>query len=179
MKTSMKTTEWREYDEGGRRHRARVMYGIDGAFAVRHNQAPHFSMICEVEVQIGSQEWLYTRGGRDDVIISRHFPDLAPLQRWQLCALGEGPLHYLANALFWLDRAAERIPRGTSSIDKQAIDLFRETIIYGELPVDGAWDLSRDPKTLDREAVRAWLEARLPALLERFEADMRAAGVLA
>ena len=108
-------------------------------------------------------------------IIAQQFPELQPLLRWRLCALGEGPLHCVANAIFWLDRGAKRLP----GVDARGcMDLFRETIVYGELPVDAAWDLSRDPKTFHREAVKAWLEARLPALLERFEADMQAAGVL-
>lgn len=171
----MRMTDWVEYKEGSARYRIQAHYGIDRGFAARYNQDAHFSITCDIEEMRGGK-WRESGGGAAHEITTRHFPKLAPLIKWHLCGVETGPMHYLANALYWLDIAAGRVP--PSQYGPEPMEAFRSTIVYGALPVDAAFDLERAPASLDREVIRLWLESRLPALLSVFKTDMALAEVL-
>lgn len=172
---SMKNTGWTEYKDGNAICRIRATYGIDRAFAARHNQDAHFSIVCDIEERRGTR-WYDIGGGAAHSLIAKHFPKLAPLIKWHLCGIESGPMHYLANAMYWLDIAAGRVP--PSQYGPEPMEAFKSTIVYGALPVDAAFDLDRAPASLDRTVIEHWLKVRLPALLEAFHADMTLAEVL-
>ena len=86
--------------------------------------------------------------------ISKHFPELQKYIKWHLCS-SEGPLHYIANTL-WHARDSE----------SRNLDAARRCAIWPEATDD----------ELTSPNLRQLLEARLPKLLEEFQADMQELG---
>lgn len=85
--------------------------------------------------------------------IAKVFPELAPLVRWHLVSTG-GPLHYLANTLYWSR--------------KGDMDSARSSACWPDASVN---EIIAEPDVL-----RASLEARLPALLAEFRSAMGGVG---
>lgn len=173
-----KTTAWKEYQDGTSRLRIRATYGIDYGFARKHNQAPHFAITGETEVYRNG--WREDSGGCLHELIEKHFPHLAPLVKWHLMALGEGPMHYLANGIYWWEHAeAIRTFQDSYEWEKygspRAAGLahFKSTIVFGAIPDEELPSEGKSP-----QAVREWLQGRLPKLLELFNAAMQDADVL-
>lgn len=135
---------------------------------------------------------------------------LPELLRWHLFDVRRGPMHYIANGVYWLQRHLRSTgtlpgPRSTQRYlasttesdkaeDKRALECFKSTIVFGALADDeipaipdfgpnkfaGAEGSEADKRDawiiyceseIDR-VIRPWLEARLPRLMEAFEADM-------
>ncbi len=86
--------------------------------------------------------------------ISKHFPELQKYIKWHLCS-SEGPLHYIANTL-WHARDSE----------SRNLDAARRCAIWPEATDD----------ELTSQNLRELLDARLPKLLEEFQADMQELG---
>lgn len=193
---TMKTTEWKEYTENGERYRIRATYGLDYDFAAKNHQPPHFSITGEVERK--TVRWRWSRGGciHEELVI--HFHELAPLIKWHLCALGQGPLHYVANGLFWWEhviglRSFRRDYEWQKygSVRDAALALFKSTVIFGTVPTDSEDFLRGQIESgpaLARcveykiehpsiAAIRDWQTVRLPKLLKLFREAMDAAGV--
>lgn len=85
--------------------------------------------------------------------ISHHFPQLVPLIKWHLVST-DGPMHYIANTIY--------------HVQQGRLDYARDTAV---------WPEATDAELLATNLKDA-LIARLPALLEKFKADMLAAGFL-
>lgn len=115
-------------------------------------QAPYFSVTCAIYQ--GGRD---VGGGAAHDLIAEHFPHLRPYLRWHLTST-DGPMHYIANALYWAESRNE--------------EYFASTVVYGALPSDEFIPLaelvSREP-----EKLLNWLIARFPALMEVFMSDMR------
>lgn len=115
--------------------------------------------------------------------IRQYFPELAPLIRWHL-ANTDGLLHYVANTLYWLgwqgwcdDKAGS--PPNLAHAQKTAVwpDMPADMICPQEWRVFGTGVKKSDKK--DRaDEIAATLEARLPALLADFRADVEKAGFM-
>src|SRR5438309_1980230 len=134
----MKKTEWKEYEVNGWSYRIRATYGIDYDFGHQHNQAPHFSITGEIEHRQAKTRgpWREDSGGCLHEEIAKHFPELASLVKWHLSAVGQGPMHYEANAMFWWEHAIglrefTSYDRVTGSPVEEAMRRFEHTVVYG------------------------------------------------
>lgn len=94
--------------------------------------------------------------------IAARFPELAPYIRWHLTST-DGPMHYLANAIYHAGFTL-------GMENARNLDHLKSTIVYGA--VDS--DLSIDLESLDAEQLLAFLDARFPALMQQFKADVNA-----
>jgi hypothetical protein len=203
----IKQTPWRIYWEDGRRYRIQVNYGIDYAFAARHNQAPYFSMTGETQIQArGNNRWMHERSGSIHEAIQAHYPRLAPYVKWHLVG-SDGPSHYLANGLYWFSIAQGKSDNFEAR-PADPLEAFKSTIVFPGFPGDepppelredlehGRWHAPwkprhKGPKEWSPRAsalvffrgvpidlVEGWLQARLPALMAAWVVDMGELGVL-
>lgn len=117
-------------------------------------QGPYFAITGEVRNKYAGKDTEAYRGGQVQHDYIRQFANVARFNKWHLCSLDNGPMHYVANALYHA-RTGKR-------------DYLLSTIVYGALPDD----LSVDPMALDQNALKAWLIERQPALVQAFHADM-------
>lgn len=113
--------------------------------------------------------------------ISRAFPELAPYIKWHM-TFTDGPMHYIANGLFWLDlwkasldsshpkHKDEYVTRYGST---KLLEYFKSTIIYGWGHED-EFEIIKDVffEKLPLDVIQKWLENRLPHLMNRFMEDM-------
>lgn len=172
----MKTTPWKEYTEAGRHYRIRATYGVDYEFGRRNNQQPYFSLTGEIEQQDDRRpnHWRDYSCGQIHGEIARRFPELAPYVKWHLVSLGE-PMHYIANGKYWWKKAMGVVEPGDypdAPGSPNPIDAFQKTIVFGGIP-------GETMPTLHRwEEAERWLRDRLPKLMGRFAADMKALKVL-
>lgn len=189
---AMIKTSWVEYTEGRYSYRIRATYGVDEAFARRFNQDPHFSITAEIEQSSGSR-WHEDSGGCLHTEIVKHFPKLAPLVKWHLFGVTTGPMHYVANGLYWFEIATGR--KVNTQYGPKPLGAFWSTIVYGGIASDavfkcggvevdnGSWQnnksfISRALLTaISVEEMKTWLESRLPALVEAFQNEMKLAEV--
>lgn len=180
----MTKTDWLRFNDRGTECRIRAEYG----FRRIGTQAPYFSITGEIEKKQGEHWEMIACGCLHDDIVS-HFPALAPLIKWHLCASPEGPLHYLANSVFWWQRILMREPR--------ASEHFASTVVLGALEGDELQVTEnsyncvainfRSGRTVEIDSIvedadmyqhlREVLVQRLPLLLLAMAVDMRAAGV--
>jgi hypothetical protein len=106
-----KTLGPKTYREGAQEYRITAKYGIDYDFAKRNHQAPYFSITGSIDRKAQNGRWLDDAGGTLHDEIAHHFPELEPYLKWHLVS-DEGPMHYLANAKYWLD-----VARGKTTSD--------------------------------------------------------------
>lgn len=140
-------TSWKTYTEDGRNYRIRADYG----FVKLGEQEPYFSVTGEIQ-KAERGRWQEDSFGMLHDDIARHFPELRPLIKWHLTSVKGGPMHYIANALYWWDNN---------------LDHFKSTIVFGAVPGDKLPAPNTDPAE-----VRNWLERRLPKLMRAFKRDM-------
>lgn len=172
----MKSTPWKTYREGGRKYRLRADYGMDYAFARRHNQEPHFSLTGEIEEQARDNRWMEHSGGQIHDALVKRFPQLGEIAHWHLTS-PSGPMHYMDNAKYFWEQwnGTSKWPR--RDYGPSPLEAFASTIAWGALPgEDGAAALGSAMHRPWGE-VRDWLEARLPLLQHAFRNDMEAIGV--
>ena len=112
------------------------------------------------------------------------FPELAPLLRWHLCDT-HGPLHYIANTLYWLGykghcSASPMNPPNIQHARRCAVwpDLPESMICPAHLRRDAVGTTNRQERGEIARTVTEALEARLPALLAEFIADVESAGLM-
>lgn len=155
----MITTPWKEYREHGHRYRIRVEYG----WHVIGTQDPYWSITGTIERMSGT-------GWRDDAAgclhddIAEHFPHLAPTIRWHLSFQSSGPLHYVANARYWLEQHYGVSRWERRSYDPNPLEAFKRTVVFGAVESD------LEVPTL--ENLDAWCADRLPALLDAMRHDI-------
>lgn len=166
----MKETPWKLFDGG--RQRIRAKYGLDYEFGRRNNQAPHFSVTCDIEQKRGNGRWDESGGGAAHDMIAKYFPNLAPYIQWHLVALGEGPMHYLANAKYFWEQVMGVSKFERRSYDPDPTEAFKHTIVFGGIPGETM------PTLNHWSEVERWLVDRLPKIMGRFTADMKTLGVL-
>lgn len=85
--------------------------------------------------------------------ITRVFPELAGLVKWHLVST-DGPMHYAANTCY--------------HVQQGRLDAARRCAVWPEA--------TDEQLTAPRAELEASLQARLPALLDQFRADMERAG---
>lgn len=111
----------------------------------------------------GRGSWREDGGGAAHDLIVEHFPELADAIRFHLCST-DGPLHYVANTLYWARAAAGTSPWEHKEDRETCLRYARSTAIWPDATLD---DL------LDEEK----LKARLPALLDEFRAVVEGLGL--
>lgn len=124
---------------------------------VRHDddcRNGHNSFAVTGEIYIPGKRYVEACGGLHDEI-AQHFPELAPVLKWHLCGT-DGPMHYVANSLYWA---------GKTKWEKPNLVNFRSTAIW----LDAT---EQDILTVTPEI----LNARLPALMEGFQAAVESLG---
>lgn len=108
-------------------------------------------------------------GGMLHEMIAKHVPEFAPYLRWHLTSINTGPMHYIANGVYWWKKAVNREPK--------ALDYFKSTIVYGSAPTfDGLadGDLLNMGMGESSVVVKAFLVNRFGEMMNAFHADMRA-----
>ena len=164
-----KLTPWKEYRAGGTTYRIRAKYG----FTKFEGQDPYWSVTGEIQRKAKNDWWMEDSSGRVHGEIAKRFPELAPAIRWHLCGVPSGPMHYEANGLYWWEhytgaRLVDRCSMGQHRTSQEAGEAyFKSTIVFGALPDD-----KLPPVTTSNAGVRAWLQGRLPRLMEIFRADV-------
>ena len=124
-------------------------------------QGAYFAATVDEKVQARNNRWIYEGGGADHDTIRRLFPKYAKYLKWHLVSFLLGPMHYKADAAYWL---------GFGTYGDHNIDNFKKTVIYGALPGE---DDDSFPQFDSVPELDAWLDARYPALMDAFCADMR------
>ena len=165
-------TKSKEYSDHGRKFRIIATYGIDYEFARQHNQAPYFSITCQIDSKT-TRGWRESGGGADHKAIVKHFPELAPLVKWHLAG-SEGPMHYPANPKYWWEQWKGISRWERRPYDPDPLEAFKNVAVWGVVPTDEHFNLH---EIADWATVESYLMDRLPALLASFEADMREIGV--
>lgn len=128
----------------------------------------------------GKTLWMCGGGCCHDEV-AKHFPELAPLIKWHLCGT-DGPMHYLANALY---QAGHKGWRDGKPGSPPNLEYLKSTIAYGALQSDDQFDLAaflyregEKPQYNENAAdiLGAWLIQRREALLEAFKRDVESLG---
>jgi len=134
------------YDDDGNRIKVFVKYG----FTQLGNQEPYFSITAEA----GSNKTGWSSGMQHEKI-ENAFEEFPELTRWHLTNISNGPMHYNANAKHhW---------------KKDKLDAFKSTIVFGALPDDDMEDI----EFMMDQSPDAFLNDRLPKLMEQFRKDMK------
>jgi hypothetical protein len=136
---------------------------VEAKLSSLSGQAPYFSMTADLydrgrlpgeasmENANGKRRYLGSCGQLTDEI-AEHFPELVKYQAWHLTSI-EQPLHYVANALYWFGQGN--------------IEYTKSTIVFGKVATDDLLAFDVSPELLKKR-----LKGRLPALMERFHAEM-------
>jgi len=95
FKRAVLLTDWKEYQESGRKYRIRAELRFDDQCGNGHRT---FSLTGEVQ-RAGGGAWEEDSGGMIHDEIAKRFPGLAPFTRWHLTST-DGPLHYVANTVY-------------------------------------------------------------------------------
>lgn len=128
----------------------------------------------------GKTLWMNACGCCHDEV-AKYFPELAPFLKWHLCGT-DGPMHYLANALYW---AGHKGWRDGKPGNPPNLEYLKSTIAYGALQSDAQFDLAaflyregEKPQCNENAAdiLGAWLIQRREALLEAFKRDVESLG---
>lgn len=92
-------------------------------------------------------------------------PKYAKYVRWHLFNVNKDPMHYLANARYWL---------GLGKYSEYNLDNFKSTIVFGAVANDEHHlrTLLTLPTVQQAEYATFWLNERKEALFAAFEADM-------
>lgn len=157
----MHTTELRRTGTGTF---LRVTYGLHRI----GTQDPYFSITAdEYPSDEPDDEDLLSCGQMHDEVRST-FPELAHLIRWHLSS-ATGPMHYVANGMFWIDAYHGVAPHQHIEDCERAPSALTSTVVLGALQDDLTVDALL---ALSREDAQAYLEGRLPALKAAFAAAM-------
>lgn len=100
-----------------------------------------------VKLSNGRTAWLSSCGCQHDVV-RQVFPELAYLLKWHMMSTN-GPLHYIANTLYWLDQ--------------NNLDYARKSAVWPDA----------EPQDITIES----LNKRLPDLLQSFQHDIESLGL--
>jgi hypothetical protein len=153
----MRTTPWVIYYEDGHEYRIRAEYG----WQVIGQQEPYWSVTGAIERRKGTKGWEDDSGGMIHKEVTQYFPWLVPTLKWHLSSKVSGPMHYVDNARYWLEKI-----HGVSKWPARSYDPnpFKSTVVFGALPED------KDLPALENLA--AWCAARLPFLIKAMHQDI-------
>lgn len=139
----------------------------EASIASLGNQAPYFALTYSKYDSYGKD----AGGGAGHETIVKHFPHLKPWVRWHLTST-DGPMHYTTNSLYWAGALGNEYPSAHGDNPPNA-EYFAHTCVYGAVDSDSAVTPA-EILAYAPEAIRAWLLARFPELMQAFKADMSA-----
>jgi hypothetical protein len=167
----MKTTEWRSLypDDPDCKERIQASYGFNES-----GSGKYFSITGTIKDELGRDSAF----GCIHEDIARAFPELAELIKWHLVSLNGEPLHYIANAKYWLQKhlGIYRVfphsePEGRRLGEPEPLQAFKETIVFGVIESDNEKLnivlASKDPIG----ACESWLNFRLKSLKWKMTKD--------
>lgn len=154
-------TAWRVIENGERRIRA--TFGLQ---KLQGNQYAYFSITGETERKERGR-WAEDTGGCIHEEIRKHFPELAEFIVWHLVDETGTPMHYIANAMYWL-RGANHAERFVKELPAKCIEHFKSVVLWGVLPED----TTQEVPGIYRQEGEKWLDARLPKLQAAFHPAM-------
>ena len=141
----MKKTFTKVYTEDGQQYKITAEVRFDDECKNGHKT---FAITGEILRKAKYGRWGFDSCGQIQDDIAKHFPDLVPYFKWHLCST-DGPMHYLANTLYW--------------VREGNIEAARKTAIWPDA-------------TLEQLQDEEQLKARLPGLLAEFRAAVESLG---
>jgi hypothetical protein len=169
----------KEFTEGGRKYRITARVRHDDECKNGHNS---FAITGDIDCWNGYL-WEEDSGGCIHDEIRTHFPELAPFIKWHLTSTDE-PMHYVANALYWLGWCGFCDPAKHNSPPN--LEHAREAAVWPELPAsficpdpNPDWLRHGQPTLWEPERLRIEqvLKDRLPALMAEFKRDVLSLGL--
>jgi len=174
MRTSRTVLASRVYTTTGNRERYNAILEID----VYGEQAPYFSATMDTL----RSEHIVACGCQHEAMVNL-FPKVKKYLKWHLCAIGEGPMHYKANAMYHAGYTNYASQKESCWNDRNR-EHFNSVIVFGSA---GNWDMSVDivnligrifdsriaPFDEDRDRLAAWLDSRKPAMMNAFYTGMQ------
>lgn len=161
----------RYYSEGKNKYAITVCVRFDDECKNGHE-----TFAITADIRENGREYM---GGCCHDEIAKHFPELACLIQWHLMST-DGPLHYVANTLYWLGYSGWTDGKHNSPPN---IEHARSTAVWPNMPESMLApslpdDLERKAKLKTAAApVQYQLEARLDGLLIAFRDAMISAGL--
>ena len=152
------------FKENQHKYRLVTKYG----FTCFDGQDPYFSITASLKGTDGCHA-----GGCLHDEIRKHDPGLEPLIKWHLVSLVKGPMHYIANALFWWERSLMTEPEykgDITAIGEKALEYFKSTVVYDSTTIDTISFHERN--TISIDVLRKWLEDRFNEMMESFYKDL-------
>lgn len=149
------------------------------------NTCPYFSVCGDImslqyvrgsrPVKFGGHYHYGHTGGQCVEEIAAAFPELVPYMKWHLAG-PDGPMHYVANSVYWHRRWGDSIAGPPWSEDEVVLehdtdtlrDYFCSTCVF----TPGEADLE-EIVCWDEQELTQWLEARLPRLQSEFMEAMQ------
>lgn len=171
-KLQYKTYGPRFYTEDGQRYKITATVRHDDRCGNGHNT---FSITGETWRKADNGHWYEGSGGCIHEQIAQHFPELAPFIRWHLVST-DGPLHYVANTLYWLGFSGWNDGKPSSP---PSLEHARNTAVWHDMPDRF---LRPDPDARSAEDtplaqhVRQALVDRHAALMSEFRAAVESLG---
>ena len=130
-------------------------------------QGAYFAVTAEVAERLGNNHYRTWAWGCNHDQIRAHIPHLAPYLKWHLVSVNSGPMHYIANALYWAGFSGWCDGKDNSPPHENHL---KSTIVYGALDSDA----EVDPMEFEtKEELATWLNSRFEELMARFDGDMR------
>lgn len=119
--------------------------------------------------------------------IRKNFPELSKFIPWHLTSAEGIPMHYVENAVYWMEKVYGVSRWQARNYDPDPRDAFKATVVFGKVEYDEMpWlttqndegeclldELNREEfRNLVKGVVHTWCEGRLPSLQEAFHRDM-------
>lgn len=158
------------------------------------NQRPYFSLTGTIygPARYDNSRLVEIGGGCCHDTILRAFPELADLVPWHLCDDRGVPMHYVENAVYWLELSAgisrwqktTAVPHGHKTFNHVLCrHVLADVLDDRDKPLNYALRIDRAcgeainliPTIIGQ--FKTWLEGRLPALKEQFDRTMAKHGV--
>ena len=105
--------------------------------------------------------------------IKKHLPALAPFLKWHLSDTADGPMHYKANALYHAGHCKAFSEPGNYPANWE---LFASHVVLGAVAGDPVTTAPLEKMTARELA--AWLDNRQPFLVDAFQRDVEALGLV-
>jgi len=158
------------FSEDNHKYKLVVNYGLHSI----GEQEPYFSITSDLLLNTRNNFWKYIGGGCMHDEIRKHFPELEPLIKWHLCFEHSGPMHYIANALFWWKRSKRLVPDDRyTAYGPKALDYFKNTIVFGVVDSDSQYEVMvLDTPLEDIDKIRSFLNHRFHRMMNAFYEDM-------
>ena len=91
--------------------------------------------------------------------VKHYFPHMEKYLKWHLVNWNSGPMHYIANSLYWA---------GFTKWTAANWDNFNSTCVFGSVDSDFSYNV----ESMTKDEVVTWLNNRYAKLMDAFYSDM-------